>query len=116
MRYIRYQASRRAYLSHLIGPSLQGVELILCAPDWIGQDGTFSPLKQRALKTCAENLVWGPNTQKKLQSIQDLRLSDDVIPDDGVWRSAVGFMHRVLAEEHTRALATVEAAVRLPLS
>ena len=55
--------------------------------------------------------MWGPNTEKKLHSIQELRLSDDVIPDDASWCSAAKFMQRVLSEEHNRALATADKAV-----
>jgi len=40
------------------------------AVDFPDDDGTFDQLKTRVLATLANNLVWGPTTRRKLQSIQ----------------------------------------------
>eukprot|EP00041_Stephanoeca_diplocostata_P002705 m.29306 g.29306 ORF g.29306 m.29306 type:complete len:925 (-) comp13698_c0_seq6:3131-5905(-) len=74
-------------------------------------DGSFQRLKNTAIQTCATKMSWSPQSRRKLQTLQELKLKDDVVPDSGTWVQATAFMSKVLTEEHRRALTEADAAV-----
>lgn len=78
------------------------------AIDFDDPDQLYGAMKAKIKATCLERLEWNERSLSKLQSVQEMNLRDDVIPNREAWESTVDFMTSKIGTEQSKLRDTIQ--------